>query len=156
MKKVISIVKDFLYSAFIAVLPTLLITFVYDVIYGEKVPSFGYGWWFLIVFLISTVVIFIIRRQDSKKINNIVGLIFLLGGALMIIFIQMKGRTICRQVGGQYVTLGRLDSVRDIKGNYHSGDRYGLEKVCYITKEKLKGINPDKYSYRYADFVIKD
>lgn len=156
MQKIISIIKDFLYSAFIAILPTMLSMFVSDVIYADKEPSIGYGWSLLIVFSIATVIIFILRRQNSKKLYNTVGLIFLLGLVFMIVFIHTKGRGICKKVGGTYVTLGVLEDAKDINGDHHSGDSYGLEKVCYISKEKLEKIDSNDYSYRYVDFVIKN
>ncbi|MDQ5971133.1 MAG: hypothetical protein QG566_79 [Patescibacteria group bacterium] len=156
MQNIIPIIKDFLYSAFIAILPTVMSFLLWEVV---PIPSrLGVGGVILVSFLVFTFIIFITRRQNSKKIYYIVCLVLLLSMPAFIIYRNYNNRIICEKLDGKDVTLPYItfEVIRDIDGDVHSGDKYGMDKVCYITSKKLKEIDPKASPYKWVDFVVTD
>ncbi len=155
MQKIIPIIKDFLYSAFIAILPTGIYILVHESVFGA--PSrIDYGYWLLFSFLGITLIIFLIRRLFPRKVwIKMCFILFFSMYAIIILLDYINGPIICKQVDGKYVSP---NGVYDINGKYHGfSHKYAHESpVCYITSEKLKEINPEAQFYKYVDFVIKN
>lgn len=153
-----SIIKDFFYSAFIAILPTGIYILVHESIFGAP-SSIDYGYWLLFSFLGTTLIIFLIRRLFPRKVW--IKMCFILYSSMFAIIVLLdyiNGPIICNQAGGDYSSTSfTIPGVYDIDGEYHIGrENNRPDYVCYITTEQLEKINPKANFYKYVDFVIEN
>lgn len=153
MQNIIPIIKDFLYSAFLAILPTLLSFIVWDFV---PEPSIGYDWVVLISFLTFTFIVFILRQLLSEKRWQKTCFFLFFSMMALLILVTINGWVICNHIGGEYKEAYGATDINGVKHSYYSGgDNFG-DNVCFITPDELKKINPEAPFYKMVAFVIEN
>ena len=157
--KSVNIIKEFLYSFVIALLPALGSLIFYISNHQDASGSEAGRWslWSLIIFII---IIFIIRLSAPRKLLKMSAIVLLIAMPVFMIFLLIDTRLVCHVVGGewkQYVS----ENSRDIHGSLvytpSSRDRSLIDPgLCIVSSDKVQKIKENKsFFYTSATFIVQ-